>query len=96
MKKLEIIANQSIEEDLFELLRNRKVGQKYTKVPVVHGAGSSNPKQGDEVWPEENFLLILYCDEEEAQAVREVLRELKSYFPDEGIKLFELDAIQTV
>jgi len=85
-----------VEEDLFELLRNRKVGSRYTKIPAVHGAGDSNPKQGDGVWPEENFLLILYCDEVEAAAVRDALRELKSYFPREGIRLFELDATQTV
>ena len=96
MKKLEIIANHSIEEDLFELLKNRNVGKRYTKVPVVHGAGDSEPKQGDHIWPEENFLLVIYCEEAEAEAVRDALRELKSYFPQEGIKLFELDAEQTV
>jgi hypothetical protein len=96
MKRLEIIANQSIEEDLFELLRKRGLAKKYTKIPGVHGAGNSEPKQGDHIWPEENFILILYCEEGDALATAEVIRELKTYFPTEGIKLFESNAEQTV
>jgi len=96
MKRLEIIANQSIEEDLFELLRKRGLAKRYTKIPGVRGAGHADPKQGDHVWPEENFILILFCGEEDAESVREAVVELKSYFPTEGIKLFETHAEQTV
>lgn len=96
MKRLEIIANHSIEDDMFEMLAKRDAAKRFTKIPSVHGAGLSDPKQGDHVWPEENFILIVYCEEEEAAVIREVLRELKSYFPAEGIKLFETDAHETL
>ncbi|MBN2324006.1 MAG: hypothetical protein JXQ30_09740 [Spirochaetes bacterium] len=87
MKRLEIIANASVEDSLFEAFRARGVVRYYTKVPVVHGIGSSGPRKGDHIWPEENFLLIIYCDEQEARDIREAVREVKDRFPDEGLKL---------
>ncbi|MCX7788636.1 MAG: hypothetical protein N2442_13180 [Spirochaetes bacterium] len=96
MKRLEIIGNRSIEEDLFELFKAKGVVKKYTKFPIVHGVGSTNPKQGDPIWPEENFLLIIYCDEEEASAIRDIVKELRGYFPTEGLRMFEMYAEQTV
>ena len=48
MKRLEIIANASVEESLFEAFRARGVAQFYTKVPVVHGVGSSGPRHAQE------------------------------------------------
>ncbi|MFQ3621371.1 MAG: PG0541 family transporter-associated protein [Spirochaetales bacterium] len=96
MKRVEIIGNRSIEEDLFELFQQKGLARKYTKLPLVHGIGTTNPKLGDPIWPEENFLLILYCDEEEASAIREIVKELREYFPTEGIRMFEMHAEQTV
>jgi len=92
MKRLEIIANRSVQEELFDLLARSNAGSHYTLVPQVHGAGSSEPKQGDSVWPEYNFLLVVYCDDEEARLIAEAVRELKRIFPDEGVKLFEVEA----
>ncbi len=92
MKRIEIIANRSVQEELFDLFARSGVGSRYTLVPQVHGAGSSEPKQGDSVWPEYNFMLILYCEDQEAPVVIEAVRELKRIFPDEGIKLFEVEA----
>jgi hypothetical protein len=91
MKRLEIIGNRSIEADLFEHFERRKVGHRYTKLPVVHGAGNSGPRQGDHIWPEENFLLIIYCGEEEAKKIREAVMEVKKHFESEGLKLFEIE-----
>jgi hypothetical protein len=92
VKRIEIIANRSVQEELFDLMARRKVGASYTLVPQVHGAGRSEPKQGDNVWPEYNFMLIVYCDEAEAAGIVEVVRELKRIFPDEGVRLFEAEA----
>jgi len=96
MKRMEIILNHSIEEDLLELLSRKNVAAKYTRYPEVHGAGHSEPKQGNSVWPEENVVDVIYCGEEEAAGIRETVRELKSYFPKEGVKGFETNAEQTV
>lgn len=88
MKRLELIANQSIEEDIFEAFGKRDVGKAFTKIPSVHGSGNSTPKRGDHIWPEENFLLLIFCDEAEALLIKEAVAEVKAIFLNEGIKLF--------
>lgn len=88
MKRVEIIANQSIEADLFDAMDERNVGRHYTKIPGVMGAGNSDPKRGDHIWPEENVMLIIYCDEQEAEKLREAVLDVKERFPQEGLKIF--------
>ena len=90
MKRLEIIANRAVEDDLFEAFRKRDVVQQYTKIPIAYGIGNSDPKMGDHIWPEENIVLVVYCNEMEAEKIREAVMEVKSFFTQEGIKLFEL------
>ena len=85
--RLEIIANHSVEADIIEAFRPRGAGRCFTKIPSVHGTGHSDPKSGDAIWPEENFLLIVYCDEEEAVRIAEAVQEVKGRFEGEGIKL---------
>lgn len=89
MKRIEIIANNSIEVDIFEALEKRDVGKAFTKIPSVHGRGNSTPKRGDHIWPEENFILLIFCDDSEAQLIEEAVIEVKTRFKDEGIKLFK-------
>ena len=90
MRRIEIIANQSIEADIMEALQARGAAKCHTRIPVAHGVGRSGPRQGDPVWPEENFVLIVYCDEPESHQIREAIREIKKLFPNEGVKLFEM------
>lgn len=87
-KRVEVIANRSVEEDIMEELRREGAARAYTKVPVVFGDGNSGPKQGTHVWPEENFLLIVYCGEEEAVLIENCVARVKKRFPGEGIKVF--------
>ncbi len=96
MKRIEIIGNRSIEDDLFDLFKKHDVVAHYTKIPAVHGVGSSGPRQGDHIWPEENFMLIIYCEEKEAKKILKAVKELKSYFKDEGVKLFESELVCTL
>jgi hypothetical protein len=90
VRRIEIIANKSVEADLMEALRSRDAAKHHTKVPVAHGVGGSGPRQGDAVWPEENFILIVYCEDAEARAIREAIGEIKKLFPNEGVRLFEM------
>jgi hypothetical protein len=90
--RMEIIANHSVEADIFEALEKHAVGQCYTKIPSVQGVGNSNPRLGDPIWPEENFLLVLYCDEEQAARIARAVAEVKDRFANEGIKLFAVRA----
>jgi len=77
---------------LFEAIRSRNIGKHYTKIPNIMGAGNSDPKQGDHIWPEENVMLIIYCDEEEARQLKEAVQEVKEHFPQEGLKIFTVAA----
>ena len=88
MIRLEIIANQSVEENILEAFGFEGVGKHYTKYPNIHGSGSSGPRMGDAVWPEENFVLVIWCEEEEARGIQRAIGEVKKLFPDEGIKIF--------
>ncbi|MDR3139854.1 MAG: hypothetical protein LBT95_09335 [Treponema sp.] len=92
MIRIEIIANHSVEENILEALKDRGVGKYYTKYPSIFGVGSAGPRMGDAVWPEENFALVIWCEEEEAQGIEQAVAEVKEHFPDEGIKLFKLTA----
>ncbi len=88
MKRVEIIANRAVEEDLLEAFKRVDVAKQYTKFPVVHGVGSSGPRMGDAIWPEENFALVIWCEEIEAEKIREAVAAVKVRFPNEGIKVF--------
>ena len=90
MKRIEIIANHSVENNIMTALSERGAAFFWTKVPSAHGMGYQTPKIGDETWPEENFILIIYCRDENARAVREAVQEVREKFPAEGIALFEM------
>ena len=91
MKRIEIIGNKSVEDDLFDQFNKLGVTNVFTKIPVVHGIGKSGPRMGDHIWPEENFLVIIYCEKEEAEKVIDAVKNVKELFFDEGLKLFEME-----
>jgi hypothetical protein len=90
MIRIEIIANHSVEENILEALAREKAGKYYTRYPSVFGVGSAGPRMGDAIWPEENFVLVIWCEVEEAQAIGRAVATVKEKFPDEGIKAFGL------
>jgi hypothetical protein len=88
MIRVEIIANNSVEENILEALRVEGVGKYYTKYPGILGVGNTGPLMGDSVWPEENFGLVIWCEEAEAHGIQRAVAKVKEQFPGEGIKLF--------
>ncbi|MDR2966242.1 MAG: hypothetical protein LBU88_10775 [Treponema sp.] len=88
MIRLEIIANNSVEENIMDALARENTGKFYTKIPNVFGVGNAGPRMGDAIWPEENFSLVIWCEKEEADAVKRAISSVKEKFPGEGIKLF--------
>jgi hypothetical protein len=94
MTRFEIIANHSVQDDILEGLEAAIPNFFYTVVPVVHGRGKGTRKLGTATWPEENFMLITYVDNNQAKVLKEVVSATKAQYPTEGIKLFELVGAQ--
>ena len=88
MYRAEIIANQSVQDDIIEALEDHIPDILYTVLPLVHGRGGSDRKLGSTTWPESNFVLFSYVSDEAVPVVRAVVAAIKQKFPDEGIKLF--------
>jgi hypothetical protein len=88
MIRIEIIANHSVEENILEALKKEDAGKYYTKFPSILGVGSAGSRMGDAIWPEENFAMVIWCEEEEAHAIKRAVDSVKEKFPGEGIKLF--------
>lgn len=90
MKRVEIIAAQAIQEDILDALEHYGVPRKYTIIPTAHGMGSTNPKLGDDVWPEENFILLIYCQEEMLSRIEQAIALVEKKYDHEGIGYFVL------
>ncbi|MDR2842959.1 MAG: hypothetical protein LBV52_07145 [Spirochaetaceae bacterium] len=93
--RIEVIANHSVEENIFDEFRMEGVVKYYTKTNNVQGIGTSGPRMGDAIWPEENFILVVWCDEQEALGIERALNRVKQRFPAEGIKLFGLHEVSS-
>ena len=74
--RVEIIANQSVEDDITDLLEHELPDIEYTVLPVVHGTGLRTKKLGTSI------------SKENALKVKEIIAALKEKFPDEGISFF--------
>jgi hypothetical protein len=90
MIRIEIVANHSVEENILEALSKEGVGKYYTRYPNVYGVGKSGPRMGDAIWPEENFALVIWCEEDEARGIARAVAEVKEHFVNEGIRIFGL------
>ncbi len=86
--RAEIISNQSVEDDIIELLEQEIPEIEYTVLPVTHGRGARAKKLGSTVWPEQNFVLFTYVSREEALKIQAIIRAVKQKFPGEGISVF--------
>ncbi len=96
MTRLEIIANNSVEADIRDALNRVEQDFHFSRLNAVHGRGGSDPKEGNAVWPEENFIYIIYTDDETAGKFLEALREVKKQFTLEGIKVFAIPFAEPV
>ena len=94
MYRAEIISNQSVQEDIIERLEQAIPSIEYTVIPEIHGRGVRTKKLGDTVWPEMNFVLFSYVDEDVARKIKEVVEAVKQKFPNEGISLFFTKAVE--
>lgn len=86
--RVEIISNQSVQDDVLELLEQEIPDIEYTVLPDVQGRGRSSKKLGDTIWPEMNLAVFVYTDFEGAKKIKAILQALKEKFPQEGISWF--------
>ena len=86
--RAEIISNQSVEDDIIELLEEEIPDIQYTLMNDVHGKGLHTKKLGSAAWPEQNFVLYAYVDADAARKIKAMIEEVKVKFPKEGISLF--------
>ncbi len=90
MIRIEIIANQSVHEEIIKNLEAVIPDFCYSMIPLVYGRGKNSRKLGTTTWPETNFILIAYCPETAETDIQTVIEYEKKKFPGEGIKIFVL------
>lgn len=86
MKRMDIIANQSIEENVIEELAAVGHGDEFTYMHPVYGRGKNGRREGSPVWPETNVMFVVYLEEDTARALAKRIHELASRYPNEGIR----------
>ena len=77
--RIEIISNQSVQDDITELLEQEIPEIEYTVIPVVHGRGRRAKKLGTTIWPEQNFLLFAYTSYEDALKAKVIVSSSKKF-----------------
>lgn len=89
MRRIEIVANKSVESEILEAIERALPNLRYTLISEVRGKGTRDKKLGTVTWPEMNFLLFSYADDADSRRLAELVDAIKGKFPKEGIKLFE-------
>jgi hypothetical protein len=92
MKRLEIITNKSAQETILQSLETHITDFLYTLIPTAHGKGKAGERHGTAIWPEENCVIISYVNDEQAEAAKSLVEEIKTRFPREGIAMFVMEA----
>ena len=88
LKRVELIFSAAVDEDFMDGFKKGKIGAHFTKISGVTGAGFSNPKLGDSVWPQLNEMIIVYCSKDEAEKIIKLAEQIREKYPMEGIACF--------
>ena len=72
--RIEIIYSQALDEDFIA---------EFSKA-----AGFNNPHLGDDVWPQLNMMYLIFCGEDEAEKIKEIVSRLRESYKTEGIACF--------
>ncbi|MBI9105329.1 MAG: hypothetical protein JEZ04_01210 [Spirochaetales bacterium] len=88
MKRIDMVINRAVEEDMLEELSLLELDGHYTLTAPVHGVGRSGPRLGSSVWPEENSQIMMIIPAEQLPAVRSAFLKVKGNFPGMGMKCF--------
>jgi len=92
MIRVDIIANQSIEENVIDELTTLGHGESFSYIHPVYGRGTNGRREGSAVWPETNVMFVVFLDDGTADALAERIRTLRRQFPKEGIRCWVSEA----
>ena len=94
MKRIEIIYSQALHEDLFDQFSIIPNANCYTIIPMVHGKGFTDPKMGDDIWPETNEIVILYTESDDVvEKIKKSIAKIKGKYPREGCAMFVIESL---
>ena len=79
-------AAQAVEQDILDAFEVFDVPQRYTIIPMAKGRGKTTPKLGDSVWPEENIIMIVYCDDDVVARIEQALELVRKKYHQDGIE----------
>lgn len=91
MKRVEIMISRALDEEFIDLIEANGLTH-YTIVSPISGKGFSDPKLGNEVWPQTNNLYIFYTSDEDANDLSRIVMKLRKEFPKEGLAAFQTEA----
>lgn len=93
MTRVEIIGNQVLLQDLLEMVERVLPAQYYTVMPVMLGKGSKGKASGDGVWPETNFVCLMFVHSEEHTTVlKKICADIKTGNRENALIMFTSDA----
>jgi len=92
MKRIEIICDATIENEMKKRLHAIGDELYYTSSSPVRGRGVKGQRQGDAVWPQENALFVLYSEQSAINDIRQAVFEIRERFPRNGVAAFEIES----
>lgn len=88
LKMVMITYNEAVDAEVMEALSGCVV-KNYTKILGVYGKGeASGVHLGTDIWPGQNNILYVACEEAQAKKLLNCVRELRKKIAAEGIKAF--------
>lgn len=89
MKAVMIVYNQSISDEVYEILDKVNI-RGFTRFHDVSGRGSDKgePHYGTHVWPSLNAVILTIVDDEKVPAILEEVKKINNIAEEEGIRAF--------
>ncbi|MBN1997633.1 hypothetical protein JW935_08785 [candidate division KSB1 bacterium] len=88
MKRVEIISNKAIEEEIIAVLGIVGHKEAFTLLSPVFGRGRKGRREGSAVWPEQNSLFIVHIEDEKIEALQVALKKVKENFSVENLRCY--------
>jgi nitrogen regulatory protein PII len=96
MKKSMLVYNEARDVEVMEVLDGCGLA-KYTKINRVHGKGAtSGTHLASQVWPGQNKILYVACDNTQVEQVVSGVTNLRKTLGKEGVKAFVMPLEQVV